>query len=143
MSQCAVVKPRQKLYGRNTSDILLETERKMKSSPGARPIGFVYLVGNRDSWTRGSNQLFKIGHTYDILRRLCSMNTHSPDDHVVIAIAPSFDSVADEAAVFKHFATQRYRHRREFFWGPEMQYTLYFGDVITPRTMEQFKSLKR
>ena len=142
MSQCVVVKPRQKLYGRNTSDMLLQVEREMKSSPGARPISFVYLVGNRDSWTRGSNELFKIGQTYDILRRLCSMNTHSPDDHVVIAIAPSFDSRADETEVFKHFAAQRYRRRREYFWGPNVQYTMYFQD-IKHRTMEQFKSLKR
>jgi hypothetical protein len=71
------------------------------------------------------------------------MNTDSPDDHEVIAIAPSFDGLADETEVFKHFASQRYRDSKVFFWGPYEQYNLYFRDVIKPRTMEQFKSLNR
>jgi hypothetical protein len=143
MSQCACVKPRRKFYGRLISDILLEYERKVKSTPGARPIKFVYLVRNRENWTKGSNELFQIGHTYDILRRVCTMSRESPDDHEVIAIAPSFDALVDKTEVFKHFASQRYRDSKVFFWGPYEQYNLYFRDVIKPRTMEQFKSLNR
>ena len=69
------------------------------------------VTSNEQAWAGD----LKVGETYDVARRVCSLNTACRYPHVAIAVAPTFDSKRDEKKVHRRLAAHLCDGTREFF----------------------------
>jgi hypothetical protein len=138
-SMCVGTKARSKIYNAHVSDLLMKLEESIRSSRCEIPaVGFVYATFN-PAWPKS----LKIGKTYDVSQRVCSLNTACLTDHVAVVVAPSFDHGRDETLAHEHFAAER--QVREFFEKTLSQesVTAYFRDVIEKRFNDELMHLQK
>jgi hypothetical protein len=114
MSACIHIAPRSKIYNVLVSDTLLQLRKAIQASPHeVGTISFVYVTINPKAWEGD----LKIGQTYDVARRVCSLNTACRHPYAAIAVAPTFDSKRDEKKVHRRLASSKCvgTRAREFF----------------------------
>lgn len=91
------------------------------------PVSYVY--GTK---SEAFPDLIKIGRAANLPARLSSMNTGcAPLPHVILAAAPTFDSVRDEALAHAHFSSARMQG--EFFCVSVEDVRAFFTNTITAR----------
>lgn len=91
------------------------------------PVSYVYGTKS-DAFPN----LIKIGRSINPAARLSSLNTScAPLPHVIIAAAPTFDSVRDEALAHAHFLSSR--KQGEFFNLTQDEVRAFFSDNIAAR----------
>ena len=74
--------------------------------------------------------LIKIGKTENVSRRVCQLNTAcAPAPHVIVAVAPSFDTGRDETTAHEFFSNAR--REGEFFELQDAEVLAYFATHIT------------
>jgi len=91
------------------------------------PVSYVY--GTK---SEAFPDLIKIGRSANLSARLSSMNTCcAPLPHVILAAAPTFDSVRDETLAHTHFSSARMQG--EFFKVSVEDVRAFFANTITAR----------
>ena len=86
-----------------------------------------YVYGTR---SEAFPNLIKIGRTINLAARLTSLNTGcAPAPHVIVAVAPTFDSVRDEALAHDFFSASR--KEGEFFEVSQDEVRAFFTNHIT------------
>jgi hypothetical protein len=112
----------------------LHTKAKLSSSREAWEMPRVsYVYGTQSKAFPG---LIKIGQTINVGHRLSSMNTScAPEPHVVVAVAPTFDSVRDEAMAHGYFACSR--KQGEFFDVTQAEVQTFFAEHIMARYQQE------
>ncbi len=86
-----------------------------------------YVYGTR---SEAFPNLIKIGRTINLAARLSSLNTGcAPAPHVIVAVAPTFDSIRDEALAHTFFSSAR--KEGEFFEVSQEEVRAFFTNHIT------------
>ena len=115
-------------YAKFTEKVLRRAEELVENEANMMPV-VSYVYGTMSAAFPG---LIKIGRTVNMNARLTSLNTScAPAPHVVVAVAPTLDSVRDERTAHQFFASKRVQG--EFFEISEAEVKAYFANHITPQ----------
>ena len=117
---------KQKAYENFTEKVMKRAKTYADSASNEMP-ATAYVYGTKSDAFPG---LIKIGRSINPTTRLSSLNTGcAPAPHVLVAVAPTFNNVRDEAVAHAFFSSQR--KEGEFFEVSQEDVRAFFTNHIT------------